>query len=274
MFPGYLLALREGLEAALIIGIVLGALRKFQRTQSSKIIWYGVGSAVLLSIGVALLLNFYSASFEGTAEAIFEGFAMLIAASVLTWMIFWMQRHARTMKTELETDVRQAANMQSGRALFLLSFMAVLREGIELALFLTAAAFTSTTQQSLIGGILGLVSAVVLGWIIFATTVKLNLKQFYRVSNILLILFAGGLVAHGVHEFNEAGWIPSVVEHVWDINHILSEKSSLGLILKALFGYNGNPSLTEIAAYILYFVAIIFGLLRRTSSTIQVTQNA
>jgi high-affinity iron transporter len=248
------------LEAALIIGIVLGVLKKTGKIQFSKNVWIGGGSAALLSLVAALILNAIGASFEGAAEEIFEGFAMLIAAGVLTWMIFWMRRQAQTLQTELEAEVRQAVRTQGGKALFSLAFVAVLREGIELALFLTAAAATSTTQQTLMGGLLGLAGAAVLGWLLFATTVQLNLKAFFQVTSVLLILFAAGLVAHGVHEFNEVGWIPAVVEHVWDLNLVLDEASPLGLMLKALFGYNGNPSLTEVAAYVVYFAAILLGL--------------
>jgi len=113
------------------------------------------------------------------------------------------------------------------KALFSLAFLAVLREGIELSLFLTAATFTTDAQQTVIGAVLGLFSAVLLGWALFATTIRLNLRRFFQVTSILLILFAGGLVAHGVHEFNEVGWIPAIVEHVWDINGILDENSTL-----------------------------------------------
>jgi high-affinity iron transporter len=262
MFPSFLLSLREGLEAALIIGIVLGALQKINRTQLIKSVWLGTGSAFLLSLFAALGLNAVGASIEGAAEAIFEGFAMLVAAGVLTWMIFWMQRQSRNIKSELEVEVQVAAARRGGRALFTLAFVAVLREGIELALFLTATAAVSGSQQVLIGGLLGLVAAVALGWALFATTIQLNLQRFFLVSGILLILFAAGLLAHGVHEFNELGWIPPIIEHVWDLNPILAEDSVIGMLLKALFGYNGNPSLTEVIAYVMYFVVIGLGLRR------------
>jgi len=274
MFPSFLLALREGLEAALIIGVVLGVLKKVGQTQFSKTVWIGTGSAALLSLVVALILNAIGASFEGASEAIFEGFAMLIAACVLTWMIFWMQRQSRTMQTELAADVRRAVLEQSGKALFFLAFVAVLREGVELALFLTAAAATTSARQTLIGGLLGLATSAVLGWLLFATAIQLNLKRFFQVTGVLLILFAAGLVAHGVYEFNEIGWIPGVIEPIWDMNHIINENGPFGLMLKALFGYNGNPSLTEVAAYGLYFGAIILGLRRKTAQPLPVPQEA
>jgi len=260
MLASFLLSLREGIEAALIIGIVLGALRKMHRTGLVPAVWYGTLSAVLVSLVGGVLLTVFGLSLEGTAEQIFEGIAMLLAAGVLTWMIFWMGRQARNIKGELESGVHKAVFEGGKRGLFALAFLAVVREGIELALFLTAATFASGAQSTIFGALLGLGLAVLLGWGLFVSTIRLDLRQFFRVTGFLLILFAAGLVAHGVHEFNEAGVIPSVIEHVWDVNPILDENATTGSMLKALFGYNGNPSLTEVLAYFTYFVAIYFGL--------------
>jgi high-affinity iron transporter len=187
---------------------------------------------------------------------------MLLAAGVLTWMIFWMNRKGREIEAELEEDVRRAARGEGNWALFSLAFLAVFREGIELALFLTAATFTATAAATLVGALIGLAAAVLAGWLIFATTSRLNVQMFFRVTSILLIFFAAGLVAHGVHELNEAGLIPAVVEHVWDTNPLLDESSGLGQILKALFGYNGNPSLTEVVAYFGYWFVVLLALRR------------
>ena len=260
MLASFLLSLREGIEAALIIGIVLGALRKLNRSEMEPAVWYGAISAVAVSLLTGILLTAFGLSLEGAAEQIFEGIAMLLAAAVLTWMIFWMNRQARSIKGELEAGVNRATSTGGTRALFSLAFLAVVREGIELALFLTAATFASDLQSTLLGTLLGLGAAIFLGWGLFASTRRLNLRRFFQVTGILLILFAAGLVAHGVHEFNEVGWIPSVVEHVWDTNPIIDENSTLGLMLKALFGYNGNPSLTEVIAYLLYYATIFLGL--------------
>ena len=260
MFPSYLLSLREGIEAALIVGIVLGALRQMRRTDLSSAVWLGVISASILSLLAGVLLTVLGLSFEGKAEEIFEGITMLLAAGVLTWMIFWMRRQARNIKGELESGVYKAAFAGGKRGLFALAFLSVLREGIELALFLAASVFASDVQQTLIGAFLGLGTAILLGWSLFATTLRLDLRRFFQVTGFLLILFAAGLVAHGVHEFNEAGVIPAVIKHVWDVNPILDENAVLGSMLKALFGYNGNPSFTEVLAYFTYLVAIFLGL--------------
>ena len=263
MLPAFLLALREGLEAALIVGIVLGALRKVGQSRQQTAIWQGVAAALGVSVAAALLLYGIGVELEGPAEQIFEGVTMLLAAGILTWMIFWMQTQGRRINRELETGVRQAiVGMGSHWALFSLAFVAVVREGIETALFLTAATFTAGGPATLLGALLGLIGAAGLGYVLFATTRQLNVKRFFRVTSVLLILFAAGLVAHSIHEFNEVGWIPAVVEHVWDSNWLVDEGSALGQVLKALFGYNGNPSLTEVLGYIVYWLALVFGVRR------------
>jgi len=259
MLPSILLAFREGLEAALIVGIVLGALRKLGHPEQSRAVWRGVAVAVVASLAVAIGLNLIGARLEGPAEKAFEGVTMLLAASVLTWMIFWMQAQSRFIRARLEADVRRAI-AGSGRGLFGLAFIAVFREGLETALFLTAAALTTTVWETALGGLLGLAAAITAGWVLFATTVRLNVKRFFQVTGVLLILFAAGLVAHGVHEFNEPGWVPTVIKHVWDTNPILHESSVLGQVLKALFGYNGDPSLTEVLAYGAYYAVVLLGL--------------
>jgi high-affinity iron transporter len=260
MLASYLLSLREGIEAALIIGIVLGALRQMRRTDLAPAVWLGALSAAALSLLGAILLTAFGLELEGAAEPIFEGITMILAAALLTWMIFWMSRTARTLKSNIEADVQRAAFGTGKRALFFVAFIAILREGIELALFLTASVFATDWLQTTLGAILGLGTAILLGWSIFAAILRLDLRRFFQVTGFLLILFAAGLVAHGIHEFNEVGWIPAVIEHVWDVNAILDENSTFGLLLKALFGYNGNPSLTEMLAYVAYFAAVFLGL--------------
>ena len=256
MFPSLLLSLREGLEAALIIGIILGALQKLHQENLKPVVWRGVALAVVLSFAAGLGLNHLGMEFEGQFEEVFEGIAMLLAAAILTWMILWMQRKGGEIQQDIEARTAHATLNQGGSALLILAFLAVFREGIELALFLMAARMASDPVSVLVGAILGLGAAIILGWMIFATTRRLNLRHFFQITNVLLLLFAAGLVAHGVHEFNEAGWVPSIVENVWDINHLLSDKSEIGGILKALFGYNGNPSLTEVIAYLGYFTIL------------------
>ena len=264
MLPTYLLSLREGLEAALIIGIVLGAVSKIRRDDLKSTVWFGTFTAILISIITAVLLTRFGMSLEDPYEAMFEGITMLLAAGILTWMIFWMGKQARFLKSELEAGVNKAAAVTGKRAVFWLAFMAVIREGVELAIFITAAFFaakqTNTSgniAETLSSTILGISTAAIFSWTLFATTVRLDLRKFFQVTGFLLILFAAGLVGYSIHEFTEVGWIPAIVEHIWDVNAIVNQQSLLGQLLETLFGYNASPSLTEMIAYFGYLITII-----------------
>ena len=271
MLSSYILSLREGLEAALILGIVLGALRQTHRRYLSASVWLGAGSAALISLVTAILLTRLGLELKDPAEAIFEAITMLLAAAILTWMVFWMSQRARNLKRDLESGVQKAS--QTGKwSLFGLAFLAVLREGVELALFLTAAVFSSGTRQAVLGAFFGLGTSAFLGWFLFATTLRLDLKRFFQITGILLIFFAAGLVAHSFHALNELGWIPPVIEHIWNLNPLLNDQSTLGQLLAALFGYNGSPSLTEVLAYALYFGVVALGLQWAGSRSSQAAQ--
>jgi high-affinity iron transporter len=260
MIAAVLLAFREGLEAALILGIVLSVLRRFGRQDQARFAWLGAGLAAVVSLGAGIGLYTLGTSFEGKAEQVFEGLTMLLAAGVLTWMIFWMSRQGRAIQTEVQKNIGRAAEHDGRWAIFSLAFLAVVREGIELALFLTAATFTATAAATLVGGLVGLGLAALAGWLIFATTAHLDVRAFFRVTSVLLIFFAAGLVGHSVHEFNEAGIIPALVDPVWNVNSVLDDSSGVGQLLQALLGYNGNPSLTEVLAYVGYWVAVLLAL--------------
>jgi high-affinity iron transporter len=260
MAASFLLALREGLEAALIIGIVLGVLRKIERQNLNLAVWMGALSACLVSILAAIGMNWLGTEFEGQGEQLFEGITMLLAAGILTWMVFWMRKQSKTMNNEIEQGVRQATQGQGQRALFFLAFLAVVREGIELAIFLMAARLTSNPFQEFLGAVLGLCLAAILGWVIFASSRKLSLSRFFQSTNVLLALFGAGLVGLGIHEFNELGWIPVIVDNVWNLNGLLPDESTLGQLLKALVGYNSSPSLSQVIAYVGYF-GMLGGLL-------------
>lgn len=263
MFPSFLLALREGVEAALIVGIVMGVLTRINRPSLKPVVWRGALAGVLLSAAAALLLNRLGASFEGRSEELFEGIIMLVAAGVLTWMIFWMRRQSRAMQSEVEQKVNAEAAGKGSLGLFLLAFAAVLREGIELALFLLAAQFNADAASVWAGAALGLAAAVLLGWALHAGVGRLRLRDFFRVTNLLLVLFAAGLVGMGVHELNEAGVIPAVIDPLYNISALLAEDTTLGQLLKALLGYNANPSLSETLAYAAFLVSMLFLLPER-----------
>ena len=264
MLASGLITFREGLEAALIVGIVLGYLRRMGHSGQQRKVWWGVIAAVAVSVAAALGLQALSVQFEGTGEQLFEGVTMLLAAAVLTWMIFWMRTQGRQIQGRLEADVEQAVTRPGSWGLFFLAFLAVVREGIETALFLGATVISSSPGQTLIGGLLGLAVAVVLGWLVFSTSVRLDTGGFFRVTSALLILVAAGLVAHGVHELQEAAVVPVLVEHLWDINPVFSETSIAGTMLKSLFGYNGNPSLIEVISYAVYGLTVGLLLIRQS----------
>jgi high-affinity iron transporter len=259
---GFLLALREGVEAALLIGITLGVLSRMHRPDLRNRVWAGVAVAVLLSVAAASGLQAAGATLAGRSEELFEAVIMLIAAGVLTWMIVWLQRQGRRTQTNFEAEVHVAAQQPQSWPIFLVALTAVLREGIEMALFLSAAALTARAADVLIGALLGLAAAVTLGFVLYASSQRLNVRRFFQATGILLMLFAAGLVAHAVHELNAVGLIPGLIAPLWDINHVLDESSFVGQLSKALFGYNADPSLSEALAYLVYF-GLLGGLLLR-----------
>jgi high-affinity iron transporter len=257
-----LLTTREGLEASLIVGIVLAYLAKTENREQFRYIWFGTAAAVLVSVMGGAALFFTLGKLDGRAEQIFEGVAMFSAVAVLTWMIFWMRRQARHIKSELEAKVATAVAAGSAIGLASVVFFAVLREGVETALFLFAISDSSTPLTTSIGAAAGLTVSIALGVSLYFGTRRLNLRQFFTITGVLLIVFAAGLLAHGIHEFQEAGLLPATVEHVWDTNAIVSDESTTGEFLKALFGYNGNPSLLEVLAWAAYIIVALWFFLR------------
>ena len=185
MLPSFILALREGLEAALVIGIVLGVLRKTNRQELNFVVWVGVISAGLLSFLAALGLYWLGAEFTGQGEQLFEGGTLLLAAVILTWLITWMQKQNSAIQKNIEKGIQQSTSSEGGhKALFLLAFLAVIREGVELAIFLLAAQLASSPLQELLGACLGIGLAVLLGWMIFNSSRRLSLKRFFQVSQL------------------------------------------------------------------------------------------
>jgi len=264
MIPSFIITFRETLEAALVVGIVLSYLYRVKQTKHNT----GIFSGLVASIIGAVLFTKLAGGFTGRAEEIFEGITMLVGALLLTTMILWMmkQKHiARELENRVATELTETHKF----GLFSLVFVAILREGIETVIFLRAAILVST-GNTMIGSLAGVIAAILLGYAIFLGSMKINLKRFFNITSILLILFAAGLVAHGVHELQEAKVVPTVIEHIWNINPpanldgsypILHEKGHVGSILKSLFGYNGNPSLIEVLSYLLY-ITLVIGLWR------------
>jgi high-affinity iron transporter len=257
-----LVTTREGLEASLIVGIVLAYLAKTENKRYFRVIWLGTAAAVALSILLGAALFFTIGELEGRSEMLFEGFAMLAAVVVLTWMIFWMRKQARNIKHELEEKLQSAIVAGSAVGLASVVFFAVLREGWETALFIFAVGESSTPLATGIGALVGLVISISLGVALYMGSRRLNLRQFFTATGILLIVFAAGLLAHAVHEFQEAGVLPQTIEHVWNTNALISEDSHVGKFLTALFGYNGDPSLLEVLVWFGYLAVALTLFLR------------
>lgn len=261
MLSGFLIGFREALEVALVVGIVVGFLSRTGQSRHKRTVYLALGVGVVVSLLGAVAFKFLAGGFEGRSEEIFEGVTMLIGAALLTTMIFWVMKQGNIAAT-LRARVADEMDRSRGRGvgLFLLVFVSVLREGIETVIFLGAAAFTGG-YSTLLGGLLGMTAAIALGYGLFTASLRIDLKNFFRATNALLILFAAGLVAHGIHELQEARLLPTFVANVWNLNPAphadgslpwLHEKGVVGQTLSALFGYNGNPSLLEVLGYLAY----------------------
>ena len=272
--PAFVVSIREGLEAVLILSILFGSLQRLGRMDLARYVWLGVGTASAISIGVAAALTAAGVELVGKAEAVFEGGTLLLAATVLTGMLFWMRGQGATLGARLASDVQRASRGGAGSgssqgsqaaqygtlALFSVAFLAVVREGIELALLLAASVYGSSIATTVTGAVLGLGVSAMLGILLFRGVVRLHFKRFFQASNIIMIVFAAGMVGLGVHEFVEAGLLPGLISHVWDIGPVLSDQSTVGGLLRSLFGYTSDPALIEIMAYLAYLSLVGWAL--------------
>ncbi len=257
MLGAFVIALRESLEAALVIGIILGYLSKVGRPRLAGSVWAGAIAAVAASAITGYLFQRFTGGFDGRAEQIFEGLVMSGAAVILTFMVVWLQKQGRAMKTELESRVGGALGSDPALSLAGLAFLTVLREGVEMVLFLKAALVSSSGRGVFVGGLAGIGAAAILAWLLFRTAVRLDLRKFFAVTGALLVLFAAGLVARGLHEFQEAGLVPALIEHLWDSGRWLSEEGTAGALLESLFGYSASPSLLQVLGWLTYL--LVFG---------------
>ena len=260
MGAAFLITFREGLEVALILSILLAYLNAIGRRDRHGSVWAGAGSAAGVSLAAGLVIFLTADSLSHRAEEAFEGIVSLLAVCVLTWMIFWMRRQSRFIKGELQHRVDLALASGSAVALGLLAFFVVLREGLETALFLFAtfrATSAGSTVTGLIGAVLGLVVAAVLGYLMYRGGVRLNLRTFFKVTGALVLLVAAGLLANAIHELQEIGWLPLGEGTAFDIGGVLPD-SGPGLPLRALFGYNANPTWLEFLLWAGYLVIVGF----------------
>ena len=303
----FVTSLREVLEAALIIGIVASYLTKIDRKDLHRDILYGVLGAIVFSMGMAwVFLTFFTDLAE--YQKLFEGIVMFLAAAVLSWMIVWMTRQSKNIRSDIQNKVDRVITNQEKTGIILLVFFSVAREGAELVLFLYASfmgsvddvGIATALSASSIGFFIGLLVASIMAFVLFATTRKLDIKKFFQVTSVILIIFAAGLLAHGVHEIYEflelsgSSFINNVIwTEVWNINNtplgeLLTllfgwsynplnparfEKSAVGGIIVGLFGWNDNPALIEVLVYGLYFVLIFFAI-RHMKSPLEMKEKA
>ncbi len=276
---GSLIGLREAVEAALIIGVLMTWLVRSNRGSLSNWIWYGVGAGIAASLVVAALFAWVWGGLESFEEheALFEGVLEIFAALLLTLVIVHFIRHPSAR--ELENWADEAFKQKHGMGLFLISFLSVWREGSETVVFIGAG---TEGTDAIVGVFFGIVVATGFAYAFFARGMEIDISKLFKITNVLLILFAAGMVAHGFHELQEAGVAPVVVEEVWDVNPevdsettypLLHEKGAIGGIFKALFGWNGNPSLLEVLAWCGYTGGMLF-LLSRGSEKQRRMQNA
>jgi high-affinity iron transporter len=266
----YFLLLREGLEAALIVGIVGAYLVKVGRRDGLRSVWIGVGLAFGLSIAVGAIVAATVGSLPVSVQETIEGLAALFAVAVLTWMLFWMRRQGRAMKGDLEHGVDLALRQGTVTALAGLAFAAVAREGLETVLFLFAlgAQTADLVTSTLIGAAAGLATAIAIGYAIFRLGVRIDLRRFFTFTGVILIFVSAGLVAFAIHAFGEAGLIVNQGA-VYDLGGILPATSPLGSVLAGLFGYRAAPTPLEVIGYFAYLVPVLllFVFSGRTAKT-------
>ncbi|MGD8167814.1 iron uptake transporter permease EfeU [Herbiconiux sp. P16] len=254
MLANYLIGLREGLEAALVVGILVAYVRKIGRRDVLFRLWIGVGLAVLVALSVGAILTFgaYGLSFE--AQEALGGSLSIVATGFVTWMVFWMLRTSQNLKGTLQSDIDRAL-IGAGWGLVLVAFLAVGREGVETALFIWAAVqATGETTLPLAGAALGILTAVVLGYLIYRGLVRINLARFFAWSGGFLILVAAGVLSYGVHDLQEAGILPGLGNLAFDVSAIVPPDSWYGTLLKGTVNFSPATTWLELTVWLLYFV--------------------
>ena len=258
MGEALLITLREGFEAALIVAILFAAVRRSDRPQLAYWIWIGTGTALALSMVVGVALHLTIEDLTGIPRLRTFAVICLLAAALLTWMIFWMRSHARSLKGELEGQVQKALN-ESVFALGLVAFISVAREGLETALFLVSSTSASDGQEVVVGGLIGLAIAVALGVAVYHGSRAIPMRLFFQVTGVLIILFAAGLLSRSVQFFQAAGDLDTVNNAAYDLTgaHWLTVDSESGKVLAGIFGWDPRPSIEQVVVYFGYLVPVL-----------------
>ena len=257
MLSTFIIALREGLEAALIVGILVAYILKTDRRHLLVPLWSGVAAAIVGSIGLGLILSKTSEELTERAEKLFVGTTSFLAVALVTWMVFWMKRTARTLKADLHGKVDLA--LRTGPlALAGAAFFAVIREGLETALFVyTNFKTIADTRSAALGLILGFAVAISLGYLIFKSAIKLDLSKFFRYTGVALVVVAAGVLSYGVHEFQELGWLPGGESYAWDVSSLIPKDSLLGATLGGLVGFDNTTSWLQLGIWTIYLTTVL-----------------
>ncbi|SDP91526.1 high-affinity iron transporter [Phyllobacterium sp. YR620] len=264
MLVPFLIMLREGIEAALIVGIVASYLKQTGRGEWMPAVWVGVLLAVALSLFVGAALQLVSAQFPQKAQEFFEAIVGLIAVVVLSSMVFWMRKAARSIKSELHTHIDEALAHTSGQATALIAmvFFAVAREGLESVFFLLAIFQQSPSSEAPLGAVLGILVSIALGYGIYFGGVRMNLRRFFFWTGLFILVVAAGILAGTLRHFHEAGVWNSLQTVVIDLSGILPVSSPLGTILSGMFGYQDMPTLGEVIVYFSFLAISLYFFLR------------
>ncbi|OFJ88575.1 iron transporter [Neisseria sicca] len=263
MLIAFLIMLREGIEAALIVGIVAGFLKQSGHSRLMPKVWLGVALAALMCLGIGYGIHSATGEIPQKEQEFVVGVIGLVAVAMLTYMILWMKKAARSMKQQLQDSVQTALNRGNGQgwALVGMAFLAVAREGLESVFFLLAVFQQSPTWSMPVGAVLGLLAAVVIGALIYQGGMRLNLAKFFRWTGAFLIVVAAGLVAGSLRALHEAGVWNHLQEVVFDSSKYLHEDSPLGVLLGGFFGYTDHPTQGEVLAWLLYLVPVMIWFL-------------
>jgi high-affinity iron transporter len=258
MIPTFVITLREGVEASLIVGIVAAFLVKEGRSDAMRQMWIGIGIAVALCVGVAVILEVVGQDLPQRQQEGLETVIGLIAVMAVTYMIVWMRRNARGIKAALEGEAASALAAGSTMALVAMAFLAVLREGLETSVFLLAAFQNATdTTAAGSGAVLGLVVAIAIGIGLYGGGVRINLSRFFRITGVVLVFVAAGLLATAAHTAHEAGWINGLQGHAVDLSWLVQPGTISGSLLTGMLGLQPNPTVIEAAVYLVYAVPML-----------------
>lgn len=275
MFVPFLIMLREGLEAALIVSLIASYLKRTQRGQWIGVMWIGVVAAAALCLALGIFINETTDEFPQKEQELFEGIVAVIAVFILTWMVFWMRKVSRNVKGQLEQKVDEALHSKGnhGWALILMVFFAVAREGLESVFFLLAAFQQDVGIMPPLGAMLGLGTAIVLGFLLYWGGIRLNLAVFFKWTSLFILLVAAGLAAGAVRAFHEAGLWNHFQDIAFDLSNVLTTHSLTGTLLEGIFGYQETPTVSEVGMYFIYLIPALVLFLMPPRLSAQATNN-